>query len=597
MPDDDPRTINELIARRCAAWPDKPVQFVRRDGAWVPTTYGELGRRIERVARGLDALGVKKGDRVAILCENRPEWAVYDLAILALGAASVPIYVSLTPPQVGYVLADAGARVACTSGVELATKLREACAHGAQLDAIVCADPVSGAVAPLVSLAALEAKGEASTLDVRARAAEARPEDLASLIYTSGTTGNPKGVMLTHANFATNACDAAIALEIGPTDRHVSFLPLCHVFERTAGHYLMLHLGAEIWYVPAIDQVVNQLPEIRPTLFISVPRLYEKIRDAMTAKIAAKPGIGGLIARWALRVGHRRTARVLAGRRGWSVAWWLADRLVLSKLRARFGGRVKKMCSGGAGLPVPIWRFFHDIGLVILEGYGLTETSPVVSINLPHRYKPGTVGPPIRRVEVKIAADGEILVRGPNVMRGYFNRPEDTARAINAEGWFATGDIGELDSDGFLKITDRKKDLLVTSGGKNVAPQVLEGHFKTDAFIGEFVVCGDARHYLTAIVVPDFAVLEPWARDRGLPTDKDSLVRHPDVLALYRARIDALSGTIARYEQIKRFALVATDFSVASGLVTPTMKVRRREVYTRFAKEIEEMYREEGAPA
>jgi long-chain acyl-CoA synthetase len=431
---------------------------------------------------------------------------------------------------------------------------------------------------------------EQANLDIAAIARTVMPQALATLIYTSGTTGEPKGVMLSHDNLASNALDTSTVLPLDERDRHMSFLPLCHAFERTAGYYLMVAIGAEIWFVPRIDDVVARLAEVQPTIFISVPRLYEKVRDAVSDKIGRAAGLAGVLGRWALRQARLSGARRLAGQRDRSYAHWIADRLVLRKIRARFGGRMRIMCSGGAALPQDVWRFFFDIGMLILEGYGLTETSPVVSINQPERLRPGTVGPLIPRVQARIAEDGEVLIKGPCVMQGYYNQPAATRAVIDDQGWLATGDLGRYE-DGFLAITGRKKELLVLNNGKNVAPVPLEARFRAIPLVAECVVCGEGYNYLTALIVPDFPQLETWAAAQGLSCEpRSALLEHPLVLARYRQAIDDLSGDLAPYEQIKKFALLADELTQAAGLLTPTLKVRRGKVYEQYQAMIEKLY-------
>ncbi len=493
-----------------------------------------------------------------------------------------------------YILENSGARAIFVSTPELLETVRGIRDQLPALKTVICFDPPAEMRQGELSLASLQEQGKAAEgFEFEQRSGAVTADSLASLIYTSGTTGQPKGVMLTHGNFASNVIASGVAIPLGSEDRHLSFLPLCHAFERTAGWYMMLHKGVEIWYAASIEQVIPCLPEVRPTIFMSVPRLYEKVHTAVTAKMASATGLKGKLARWAMRTAMIRSDVVLAGKPVGTllgIKHAIADKLVLSKVRDRFGGRVKMMCSGGAALSPIVARFFFDVGLLILEGYGLTETSPVACINRPDNFRFGTVGPTIPDVEVSIAADGEILIRGPNIMRGYYNNEAATKEVIDADGWFYSGDVGVIE-DGLLRITDRKKDLLVTSGGKNVAPQVLENLFKTDMMVGEFVVCGDARNYLTALIVPDFANLGAWAGAQGLDTqDRAALLRSDQVNGMYRERIDALSEQLARYETIKKFTLLSEEFTIEAGHLTPTMKVRRKAVNEQFREQIDQMY-------
>lgn len=589
----EPTTLNELFRSRRERWPDKPLLFERgEDGVWSSLTYSEVGDRAERLARGLASLGVSRGDRVGLLCENRTAWALSDLAIAMLGAVNVPLYVTSPKAQLIHILRDAGAVALICSTEELLVRGRAVREAVEPLETLIVIDEARLEGDREHTVAAVEAAGEGSSLDVAAIAADVKGEELASLIYTSGTTGEPKGVMLTHHNFTSNAVDTTKSLPLNENDRHLSFLPLCHAFERTAGWYLMMTVGAEIWYVPSVDVVVDRLSEIRPTIFISVPRLYEKVRDKVVEKINAR-GLGGRIARWAYKQARKDGDARLADRSNPTpkagIAWKLADKLLMKKIRNRFGGRIRFMCSGGAPLPPDVWRFFYDMRLHILEGYGLTETSPIVAINQPTHFEPGTVGPLIANVEARIADDGEVLIKGPCNMQGYFGMSEATAEVFDGE-WLKTGDLGSYEN-GFLAITGRKKEILVTSGGKNVAPAGLEALFKSDPLIAECVVCGDGKNYLSALIVPDWDALVRWATERGKDCgDRGALCSDEDVRALFRERLDGLSGELARYETIKRFCLLADEFTQEDGLLTPTMKVRRKAIYARYQAEIEALY-------
>jgi long-chain acyl-CoA synthetase len=505
---------------------------------------------------------------------------------------------------VAYILNDSQARVCFVSTAAQARKVAEVrektpgLQHVIRLDA---GEPASGTL----SLEEVRDKGRqalaADGAAVRARAAEVRPEDLATIIYTSGTTGEPKGVMLTHSNLVFNVLGAASTFlgHMGKEDTALSFLPLCHVFERMGGYYLMLHYGVTIAYAEGVEQVAANMAEVRPAVMCSVPRLYEKMYARINEKVASDPPKKQKIFRWALGVGrqmfqHRvqkTTAPLLL-----KIKHAVADRLVFSKIKARTGGRLRLFVSGGAPLSREIAEFFGAAGLTILEGYGLTETSPVITVNRMDDLRPGTVGKVIPGVEVKIAEDGEILTRGPHVMVGYYRKPEATREAIDADGWFHTGDIGVLGADGFLTITDRKKDLIVTSGGKNIAPQPIESLLKTHPLIGEIVMIGDKRHFPAALVVPNFENLGRWARERGIAADsREDLVRNAEVTALYEATVNELTGGLAQFEKIKKIALLATEFTQESGELTPTLKVKRRVVEQKYREVIDRLY--EGAAA
>jgi len=455
-----------------------------------------------------------------------------------------------------------------------------------------------------LSLDEVRARGrEALAADreaVKRRAAEVGPDDLATLIYTSGTTGDPKGVMLTHDNIVSNVHGGLAAFgDIGPADLALSFLPLCHIFERMGGHYLLLQQGVSIAYAESVEKVPANMAEVRPTIMLSVPRLYEKMYARVNEKVAGDPALRQRIFHWALGVGrkafqarveHRTPGALLRAQHG------LADRLVFNKIRERTGGRLRLFISGGAPLAREIAEFFGAVGLLILEGYGLTETSPVIAVNRPDKMKPGSVGPPIQGVEVKIAEDGEILTRGPHVMKGYYNKPEATAEVIDRERWFHTGDIGLLDAEGFLVITDRKKDIIVTSGGKNIAPQPIENQLKTNPLIAEIVMIGNKRNFPSALIVPNFDNLQKWAKAQGLTAaSKEELVRDPRVVALYDQTVQALTKDLAQFERIKKIALLPREFTLEAGELTPTLKVKRRVVEQKYKDVIDRLY--EGAAA
>jgi long-chain acyl-CoA synthetase len=569
------------------------------DGQWRPWSSDEFRTAVEELSLGLRALGVEKGDRVAILSENRPEWAIADLATLAAGAVDVPIYSTLTPAQVKYILEDSQAKVVFVSSVAQARKVAEVRAQLPNLKHFVRMGSGPDFPEGFGAIEEVQQKGRpalaADPQAVRQRAAEVKAEDLATLIYTSGTTGDPKGVMLVHSNIVSNVAAVRQVFHVfSQDDVALSFLPLCHIFERMAGYYMMLEVGATIAYAESVEAVPANMAEVRPTLMCSVPRLYEKIYARVLEKVAGDPPTRQKIFRWAIGVGRRlflhRSARtspsVLDRARGLA-----ADKLVFGKIRARTGGRLKLFVSGGAPLSREINEFFGAVGLQILEGYGLTETSPVITCNRPDRFKPGTVGLPLPGVEVSIAPDGEILTRGPHVMKGYYNKPQATAEAIDAEGWFHTGDVGVIDADGFLTITDRKKDLIVTSGGKNIAPQPIENVIKNSPLVGEVVMIGDRRNFPSALVVPNFESLEKWARDKGLAaTPREQLVERPEVVALYDQAIRDLTPHLAQFERIKKVALLPHEFTLEAGELTPTLKVKRRVIEQKYKDVIDRIY-------
>jgi long-chain acyl-CoA synthetase len=569
----------------------------RTPEGWKGISSDEFRTAVEETSMGLRGLGVDRDDKVAIFSENRPEWAFADLATLCAGAADVPIYATLTSPQVAYVLKDSGAKVVFVSTPALAAKIAEVRPQLPKLEHVVRFDP--SPEPGMMSFEELRAKGrEALASDagaVRSRAGEVRPDDVATLIYTSGTTGDPKGVMLTHGNLASNVVATKKAIPIlDVNDVALSFLPLSHSFERTVGHNFMLHVGATIVYAEGVDKVPENMQEIRPTVMCSVPRLYEKMYARVNERVAAGPPLRQKIFHWAIGVGAEVFAHFVARTKPGpflKLKFAIADKLAFSKIKERTGGRLKIFASGGAPLAREIAEFFGAAGLLVCEGYGLTETSPIITCNRPDWVKPGTVGLPLEGVEVKIAGDGEILSRGPHIMKGYFNKPEATAEAIDPDGWFHTGDIGHLDPDGFLVITDRKKDIIVTSGGKNIAPQPIENRLKTNAFITEVVMIGDKRNYPTALVVPNFEALEAWAAKSGLTAgNREELVGRAEIVQHYLGLITALVADIAQYEKIKKVTVLPNEFTQESGELTPTLKVKRRVIAEKYAEQIEKMY-------
>jgi len=572
----------------------------------TPTTlegisYREVASFAKRVAAALDARGIARGDRVAILSENRPEWSITDWGCLCAGVLDVPVYTTLTAPQVGYLLADSGAKLVFASTPEQAEKaLAAADAKGLEIG-VVAFDAPAMPMERVTSWSDFLASGDGrarawSDADFRRSALVAKPDDIATILYTSGTTGDPKGVMLTHGNVGSNVRACASVFSISDADNTVSFLPLSHILQRMVD-YLFFWVGCTIAYPRAIDTVVADMKVIRPTVVVSVPRIYEKIYN----NVMQAGGLKKILVGWAVGVADRVADLRLAGRRptGWlAVQYDIADRLVFSKVKKAVGGRLRFFVSGGGPLAPVLNRFFYSIGLTILEGYGLTETSPVTNVNTLEAFKIGTVGKPVPGTEIKIAADGEILVRGPQVMKGYYNKPDATRESMDAEGWFATGDIGELDDEGFLKITDRKKDIIVTAGGKNVAPQPIENRLKTHPLVEQVVMIGDRRKFCSLLVVPDFVQLEAWARTSGIAFQgREDLVRDPRVVAHMEKELLGSLTDLASFEQPKKIALLAEDLTVENGFLTPSLKVKRKVVQERLEDVIDGLYAEGAAEA
>ena len=561
------------------------VMLHRQAIQWVSISAQELYRNVVGVARAIDQWGIGKGDRVAILSENRPEWTTADFACQMLGVISVPIYSTLTAEQTSFILRDSGCRAVFVSSEQQLHKVQSIRSQ-TFLERIAVMDAVETAHA--VSMAHLMHQGpQARDSQIDGRAASMTSDDLATLIYTSGTTGVSKGVMLTHGNLASNIEYSLRGFEFIGEQVSVSFLPLSHI---TARHvdFAMLYNGVTLAYCPFVDQLPQALLEVRPTMFVSVPRVYEKIHAR--ADIRAKDFPKNMIFRWALSVGRAHAQEILAGRTPTSPMWKLADKLVYSKVRAGMGGRGHVFISGGAPLGRELAEWFSWIGIRIHEGYGLTETSPVIAVNTPRAHKLGTVGKPLGNVEVKIADDGEILVRAPSVFKGYWKQPEETAKAF-VDGWFKTGDIGNLDADGFLSVTDRKKDLIKTSGGKFIAPQPIENSLKHNALIAEAIIVGDKRKFPAVVISPFFALLEDWARNNQVAfADRPELVANPKVQALYEGIVEDLNRDLARFEKLKKVIVVPDEFSPADGTLTHTMKVRRRAVEDRYRHLIEDVY-------
>jgi long-chain acyl-CoA synthetase len=590
-------TIPEMFRSTVERSGDRSALLHKVDGKWQPITYRELQARVTHFANGLIRLGIAPGECVSLLSENRPEWAITDLALTSIGAINVPLYATLPPPQVEYIVADSQSVALIVSNQKQLEKALEIRKHLPLLRHLIVIDPPEKPVEGVLLFSEICEHGAVADAEqqVRRRAEAVRPTDLATIIYTSGTTGSPKGAVLTHDNFMSNAQSVQTLVEIRPDDLFLSFLPLSHVFERMAGHYLPLTAGSTVAYAESIFSVQNNMVELKPTVMASVPRLYESIHSRVLDGIAKQPAKKRKTAEWALRVGWAYHSKRVRGEQPdllTALQYPLANKLVLQPLRERVtGDRLRFFISGGAPLPVKTAEFITGIGLHVLEGYGLTETSPVICVNRPEKTKIGTVGPPIPGVEVRIAPDGEILSRGPHIMRGYYNKPDETAQAIDSEGWFHTGDIGVLDEDGYLKITDRKKDIIVLANGKNVAPQPIEARVKASPLIANVVLFGDREPQIVALIVPDMDHLKQWARKQGLDTkDTEELLRHPQVKKLYRAEIEAMTKDLADFEKIRRFTLLPRDFSQERGELTPTLKIKRQVVAKHYENEIRALY-------
>jgi long-chain acyl-CoA synthetase len=606
-----PRTIPELFLQAVQRHDLPDFMRYKAGGDWARIPAREFREEVELAAHGLVALGIEPGDRVALLSENRPGWAFADLATLMVGGLSVPIYTSLTSEEVQYILVDSGARACVVSNEHQLAKVEEVREACPDLRCVIILEPIERSEPWLHTARELVEKGrgarESDPGVVESRREAIDPETTATILYTSGTTGRPKGVMLSHRNLVSNAVDALESLAIKGGDLHLSWLPLSHSFERLAGYYIMIHAGVSIAYAESIEKLVDNMHEVRPTLTTGAPRLYEKFYAGVLQSASEAGGLKKSLVFWARRVAIRYADAEVGGR---GAGAWLrlqrrvADRLVYAKIRERVGGNIRFFVSGSAPLAPVIIKFFYATGMPIMEGYGLTETSPVISVNTFEHMRIGTVGRPIRNVEVRIEpdpdrpeGDGEILVRGPNVMQGYYHMPEKTAEVLGPDGWFRTGDIGIVDADGFLAITDRKKDLIKTSGGKYVAPQPIENELKSSRYVSQAVVVGNKRKYASVLLVPNFENLVAWARQEGLEADPpESLFDRPAVKQLYWGVLAKVNADLASYETIKKYRLLAHDFTIEAGELTPTLKVKRATIEKKYADLIDTMYEEEIPP-
>src|SRR5271166_1254433 len=585
-------TLNDIFFAAVARNLDR-IMLYRDAGRWLPVSSREFGRSVARTAHALHAWGIQTGDRIAILSENRPEWPMADMASLLLGAVTVPLYTTLTAEQTAFVLNDSGCRAIFLSSDQQLHKVLSILPQ-TQIEKIVVMDPVDfvGDLAPFagrcVSMGQITEQGpENLGADLEARARSIGPDDLATIVYTSGTTGTSKGAMLTHGNITSNILCSLLGFDMRPGLISISFLPLCHI---TARHvdFSMIYHGVTLAYCPFMDRLPAALLEVKPSLFVAVPRVYEKIYAQTEQK--TKAGLKRAIYRWALRVGRRCKPEILAGQTPNSQSWKLANLLVYSKIREGLGGEVRTFISGGAPLGREIAEWFATVGIRIHEGYGLTETSPVIAVNTPVAHRIGTVGKILSNLEVRIAEDGEILVRGPSVFKGYWNRPDETKAALS-EGWFKTGDIGHIDLDGYLSVTDRKKELIKTSGGKFIAPQPIENSLKLSPLVGVAAIIGEKRKFPAVMISPNFAALEEWARANEIAfTSREELVANPKVQALYEGIVEGTNQNLARFEKLKRVLVVADEFTPDSGIMTPTLKLRRRVVDERYRRQIDDLY-------
>lgn len=587
-------TLSELFLK--AAGFNKPdcLQY-KVGGTYQPVSTAELVDRVRRLAKALEGLGVVRGQRVALMSENGPHWPAADFATLCIGGVLVPIYPTLLPEQATYIVNDCGAEVVFA---ETVAHLQGFLSHSADLPQVrhfilIKGDPPANdpRVITLADLLAGVTSVDAAEFERKARAVQ--PDDLATFVYTSGTTGQPKGVMLSHRNIVSNVVAAMEVVNLDGKFTALSFLPLSHSFERTVD-YCYFHQGCSIAYAESVATVAQNLQEVKPQVFVSVPRVYEKVLSRVQENVASAPPIRQKIFAWAVGIGReampwRLKRQSPPGLLGLKLG--LADKLVFGKIRERLGGKFQYALSGGAPLAREVAEFFWGAGIPIFEGYGLSETAPVLSVNTPEHVKMGTVGRALPGVTLRIAEDGEILAKGPNIMQGYWNLPEAMAEVIDAEGWFHTGDIGEIDSEGFLRITDRKKELIINAYGKNVAPAPIENALKASRFIGQAVAIGDRRKFLSALLVPDFEVLKPWAEKQGIGTgDARTMLNDARVRALFSQEVDTVNARLASFEKIVAWELLPAEFTLETGELTPTQKVKRRVINQKYGDVIERLY-------
>ena len=587
-------TLISMFEAAVQHYGDKPALAHKpKGGTYLDISYTELDASVDAFSKGLNALGVEKNDRVAILSENRPEWAITDFGSLKVGAVTVPMFSTLTAAQVGYILKDSGAKIICVSTEKQLEKVSAIRDEVPTLEQIIIFDTIEDetpeGVIQFETVCEL-AGGESDSA--------VSEDDIATIIYTSGTTGHPKGVMLTHANFIFNLQACKSLIDVSETDVLLSFLPLSHVFERLGGHYVPLFSGAKIAYAESTFTVAQNMKEVAPTVMLSVPRLYETMHERILRAVQEGSSLKQKIFHWGVSVGSAVSSAIQQGRKPSAILQLqqnIANKLVFAKLKEATGGRLRFFVSGGAALPQSIAEFFHAAGILILEGYGLTETSPVISINYPKKWKFGTVGPHVPGIEVQIAEDGEILTRGPHVMKGYFNNDVATAEVIDEDGWFHTGDIGIIDADGFVKITDRKKNIIVLSNGKNVAPQPIESELVRSPFISQVMVIGSERKNLAALIVPNFDALKAWASENDVATDDlSAMLQTREVQQHIQSEIRNHLTDFADFEQVRRFTLLEKEFSQEADEMTPTLKLKRNVIIEKYGDVIAEIYPEDA---
>ena len=597
----EPATLLDVFTRAVRENKRPDTLNYKSDGRWISMSSDEMLARAKNIAAGLHAIGVNRGDRIALLSESRVEWTLTDAGCIFGGVIDVPIYPTLTPPQVRYILKDCGASALFIEGREKFDELKEILDECPQINQIVYFDPEDPSAfegaAEALSLSELERLGaefqQQNPGALERLAHEIAPDDLATIIYTSGTTGEPKGVMLTHSNIVTNLIDSSGHLSFGGHDVALSVLPLSHIFERQA-MYMYLHRGMSVYFAESLQTIGPNLREVRPTILVGVPRIFEKIYDRIQERAAEAGKFAAMMLAWSVSVAREYANYKLAHRAVPSflkLKHAIASKMVFSKWHAAFGGRIRLLVSGGAALPEDLGYIYYGAGIPIIQGYGLTETSPVITTSHLESLRLGTVGTVIPHVDVRIAADGEIEVRGPNIMRGYYNKPEETRAVFTDDGWFKTGDVGTLDADGYLRITDRKKELFKTSGGKYISPQPIEQAIKGSRFVNQVVLIGAERKFPAALIVPNWEQLESYCKLKGIEVkSRRELCQHPRIIDLIERQIERLTPNLARYEKIKKVALLENEFTIEGGELTPTLKVKRRVVDQKYRDVIDKLY-------
>lgn len=594
---DEPKTLAELFLYAAEKHKRNDALNYKSGGEWRAISSDEMISRAENIALGLYSLGLRKGEKVALLAANSPEWTLTDAGCQLAGFVDVPIYTTLAPHSVEYIIKDSGTQIFFLQNKDCLERVKEHLYNCPTLKKVVLFDAAGVKTKNTISLAELEKEGENLKSEnpelIKKLSNAIEPNDVATLIYTSGTTGEPKGVMLTHTNIVSNALDAGAEFSFSDKDKPLSVLPLSHVFERS-GMYLYILNGMAVYYAESIDKAADNLREVAPTIFVGVPRIFEKVYAKAKIKAAQESSVKEMIFDWAIEVGKDyadRTEKKQPIPRTLAVKHGIADRLVFSKLREFFGGNLRACISGGAALSDDIYLMFTGAGISIMQGYGLTETSPVITSNNQLNQRLGTVGKPIRNVKARIAADGEIEVSGPNVMLGYYNKPDATHSAFTEDGWFKTGDIGAIDSDGFLKITDRKKELFKTSGGKYIAPSPIEQMITASRFVSQVVLVGNGRKFPAALIVPNFEQLENYAKLKNLDIKTFAeFCQSERIINLIERQIAELTTKLSHYEKVKRIALLEQELTVEGGELTPTLKVKRRVVNEKYAAIIEKIY-------